>query len=114
MVVGVLLYGAEGWVSKKASIRKLESFNNKCLRCILGITEAQHPTSCISAEVRKRFGIEEMVEDMIAANRVRWLGYVARMDESHLPEKDLVWLVTMMEISSWYQAVWRDKLSKDL
>ena len=41
VVMGVLLYGAEAWVNKRAATRKLESFNNKCLRRILGITTAQ-------------------------------------------------------------------------
>ena len=40
-VMGVLLYGAEAWVNKTAVTRKLESFNNTCLRRILGITKAQ-------------------------------------------------------------------------
>ena len=41
---GVLLYGAEAWVNKRAVTKKLESFNNKCLRHILGITKAQQRT----------------------------------------------------------------------
>ena len=35
VVMGVLLYGAEAWVNKRAVTRKLESFNNKCLRLSL-------------------------------------------------------------------------------
>ena len=40
MVLGVFLHGAEAWVNKRAATRKLELFNNMCLRCILGITNA--------------------------------------------------------------------------
>ena len=47
VVMGVLLYGAEAWVNKRAVTRKLESFNNKCLRRILGITKAQQRLSLI-------------------------------------------------------------------
>ena len=40
VVLGVLLHGAEAWVNKRATTRKVEFFNNMCLRCILGITNA--------------------------------------------------------------------------
>ena len=41
IVLGVLLYRAETWTNKRAATRKLEYFNNRCLRRILGITRAQ-------------------------------------------------------------------------
>ena len=50
MVMGVLLYGAESWVNKRAATRKLESFNNQCLRHILGVTKAQQHIGCITSE----------------------------------------------------------------
>ena len=68
VVMGVLLYGAEAWVNKRAATRKLGSFNNKCLRRILGITKAQQRVVRItSAEVRRRFGVEEVIEDVVVA-----------------------------------------------
>ena len=60
VVLGVLLYGAEVWVTKRAAIRKLESFNNRCLRRVLGITKPQHHIGHItSAEIRRRFGMQD-------------------------------------------------------
>ena len=40
VVLGVLLYGAETWVNKRDSSRKLEAFHNRCIRSILGISSA--------------------------------------------------------------------------
>ena len=75
-------------MNKRAVTRKLESFNNKCLRRILGITKAQQCTGRItSAEVRRRFGVEEMLEDVVAAKRLRWAGHVARMEDCRLPKR---------------------------
>ena len=34
VVMGVLLYGAEAWENRRIVTKKLESFNNKCLRRI--------------------------------------------------------------------------------
>ena len=80
VVLGVLLYGAEIWVTKRAAIRKLESFNNRCLRRVLGITKAQQYIGHItSAEIRRRFGMQETLEDVVVAKRLRWLGHVAHM-----------------------------------
>ena len=68
MILGVILYGAEAWVNKKAATRKLESFINRCLRCILGITKAQQCIGRItSADVRRRFGVEEILKDVVVA-----------------------------------------------
>ena len=72
VILGVILYGAEAWVNKRVATRKLESFHSKCLKWILGITKTQQGTSYItSAKVRRRFGMEETLEDVIAARRLR-------------------------------------------
>jgi hypothetical protein len=36
-VKSVLLYGPETWTTKERNIKRLQSFINRCLRCILGI-----------------------------------------------------------------------------
>ena len=83
VVLGVVLYGAEIWITKRAAVRKLESFNNRCLRRVLGITKAQqHIDHITSAEIRRRFGMQDTLEDVVVAKRLRWLGHVAHMDNS--------------------------------
>lgn len=32
--------------------------------------------------------MEEMLEDVVVAKRLRWVGHVACMDDSHLPKRD--------------------------
>ena len=39
-VLGVLLYGAETWATKRVSTQKVEAFNNRCLRRIMNISRA--------------------------------------------------------------------------
>ena len=85
VVLGVLLYRAEMWVTKtkRAAIRKLESFNNRCLRCVLGITNAQQCIGHItSVEIRRRFGVQEILKDVGVAKRLCWLGHVSHMDDT--------------------------------
>ena len=115
VVMGVLLYGSEAWTNKRAATSKLESFNNKCLRRVLGITRAQQRVSHItSAEVRKRFGIEELLEDVIAAKRLRWIGHVARMDDTRLPKQLLFGWLPHHRPAHGTKQRWRDKVRKDL
>ena len=115
VVMGVLLYGAEAWVNKRAATRKLEAFNNKCLRHILGITKAQQRVGRItSAEVRRKFGVDEVIEDVMVAKRLRCLGHVVRMDDFRLPKRILfVWLPQRRPAHGTKQR-WRDKVRKDL
>ena len=115
VVMGVLLYGAEAWVNKRAVTRKLESFNNKCLRRILGITKAKQRTGRItSAEVRRRFGVEEMLEDVVAAKRLRWAGHVARMEDCRLPKRLMFGWLPQKRPAHGTKQRWRDRVRKDL
>ena len=58
-----------------------------CLRRILGITKAQQRVGRISSvEVRRRFGMKEVSEDVVVAKILRWAGHVARMDNCRLPK----------------------------
>ena len=115
VVMGVLLYGAEAWVNKRAATRKLESFNNKCLRRILGMTKAQQRVGRItSAEVRRRFGVEEVIEDVVVAKRLRWAGHVARMDDFRLPKRILFGWLPQRRPAHGTKQRWRDKVWKDL
>ena len=114
VVMGVLLYWAEAWVNKRAATRKLESFN-KCLRRILGITKAQQRVGRItSAEVRRRFGVEEVIEDVVVAKRLRWVGHVARMDDFPLPKRILFGWLPQRRPAHGTKQRWRDKVRKDL
>ena len=91
VVLGVLLYGSETWTTTRDITRKLESFHNRCLRGILGITyEQQRMERITSIQIAKRFGMEDSLEDTITARRLRWLGHLARMEGDRVPKKVLM------------------------
>ena len=74
VILGLLLHGVETWVNKSAATRKLESFNSasKCLtRCILDITRTQQRKYNLTrVQVRRRFGAEEALEDVVTSKRL--------------------------------------------
>ena len=81
VVLGVLLYRAETWPTKRENSRKLEVFHNRCLRSILGISTARQRTEQISrVQLGQIFGMEESLEDLVSARRLRWLGHLAQME----------------------------------
>ena len=68
-------------MTKRAAIWKLGSINNRCLKCVLGITNAQQCIGHITSdEIRRRIGMQETLEYVVVAKRLRWLGHVAHMD----------------------------------
>ena len=114
-VLGVLLYGAETWVNKRDATQKLQSFYNKCLRCITHITREQQRTRHItSVQVRRWASMDEALEDLISAERLRWLGHVSRMEDRRLPKKLLFGWLQKRRPAHGTKMRWRDKVKKDM
>ena len=115
VVLGVLLYGAEAWPTKREHSKKLEVFHNRCLRAILGITSEQQRKERISSvQVGQMFGMEESMEDIISARRLRWLGHVARMKEDRLPKKILFGWLPQCRPQHGTKLRWKDRVRKDM
>jgi hypothetical protein len=88
-VRAVLLYGSETWPIRKDDLRRLQVFDNRCLRTIAGVGWRQRIRNEV---VRKRvFGntAGNSIEECIQKNRLRWLGHVLRMPNNRLPRKVL-------------------------
>ena len=115
VVLGVLLYGSETWATKRVASRKIEVFHNRCLRNILGITKMQQRLGRISSvQVAKWFGMEESLEEMIAARRLWWLGHVARMNDDCTPKRLLFGWLPNRRPAHGTKLRWRDRARKDL
>ena len=58
--------------------------------------------------------MEETLEDIIVAKRLRWLGHLARMDEDHLPQKLLFGWLPQHHPAYETKLRWKDKVRQDL
>jgi hypothetical protein len=89
-VRAVLLYGCETCPIKVEDIRRMETFDHRCLRSIAHIGWHQRVRN---DEVRRRvFGCEEHTSSLtyaIKMHRFRWLGHVLRMPTHRLPRRAL-------------------------
>ena len=73
-ILPVLLYGAETWTITGTVEKKVNAFDNWCLRRILRISYTSHTTN---KEVRERTGQPE-ISSFIRSRRVRQFGHIAR------------------------------------
>ena len=81
VVVPTLLYGAaESWALGQAQQDRLDAFNATCLRRILGV-QHRHPAMMRNAEVYAATQ-HPALSDLLRKHRLRWLGHVARMQDS--------------------------------
>ena len=61
-------------------------------------------------QIAKNFGMEESLDDIITARRLRWLGHVARMEEVRIPRSYFLGGY----LSEDLPMVPRDRVRKDL
>ena len=90
VVLSVLLYGADTWVPKAQHVKRLNSFHNRCIRTILGVTRYQQWKERItSAHLASTFGMQQLISDFVMEQRLRWLGHLGHMGNDRLPKKVL-------------------------
>ena len=85
VIIPTLLYGLECCVLLEPHLNRLQSFIMRCLRIILHVSmwdKCRNTTLCKLAKQR--------VLSILSQRRLRVLGHIACMDNSHLPQKLLV------------------------
>ena len=115
VVLTTLLYGAETWPVKAEHLRRLNSFHHACLRTILGISRCvqwEEPLS--SATLGKLFGMDHDIAIVLQKYRLRWLGHVARMEDSRLPKSLLFGELPHTRPPHGPKKRWRDIIVSDL
>ena len=114
-VLSVLLYGSECWIPLRKHINKLNSFHHRCLRAVLGISSRRQWEERIRYdEVRRRWGDEETVGEMVQRRRLEWLGHVARMPDHRIPKSVLFGWLSKPRPQGGPRRRWRDIIRRDL
>ena len=85
-VLSTLLYGSESWTTYARHEKKLNSFHQRCLRCILHI---KWQDKISNMEVLERANMRS-IYTILCERRLHWLGHVKRMDPGRIP-KDLLY-----------------------
>ena len=114
-MLSVLLYGSECWIPLKKQLKKLNSFHNRCVRTILGISNKQQWLQHItSTDIRRRWGDPETAATKVTKRRLEWLGHVARMPDHRTPKVSLFSWLPQPRPRGGPRRRWRDMIRKDL
>ena len=86
VVVPTALYGAEAWNMKEADRRRLDVFEMRCLRSMVGVSRLDRLRN---EEVRRRAGVERKMSEKVDQRVLGWYGHMVRMREERLTKR--VW-----------------------
>ena len=105
-----LLYGSETWVTTNSEEKRLDVFDNRCLRRILGIKWFHRVRN---TTVRERTG-QTPVSLLLKTRRLRWFGHVSRMGQERLSKALSQWRPENAKrrrgrCRTW----WRDAVERD-
>jgi len=78
-VLSVLLYCTETWLFTGTLSSRLDGFDSRALRLILGI----HWRDLVSNETVQAFAKQSSASSLAARHRVRWYGHVLRLPPHH-------------------------------
>lgn len=84
MVLSVLFYGIELLPLSAACTQRIASFENRCLRAMLGVSWADHVTNL---DILNRCGRSISMEVRLQKMRLQWLGHLARMEPNRLSRR---------------------------
>jgi len=96
-------------------VKKVNTFHHRCVRAILDISNQQQWDERITmAEVRRRWGDEELVSDKIQKRRLEWLVHLAHMQDHHIPKSALFGWLSQPLLPGGPHRRWRDVAMEDL
>ena len=79
LVLSSFLYGCETWTISVDSERKINSFEMRCYRRLLGVPYTAHRTNdSIIGEVRQHIGSFERFFETVKKRKLQWYGHTVR------------------------------------
>jgi len=79
LVLSVLLYGCESWTLTTDLERRIQAFENKCYRRMLGISYREHITNdYVWQRVNILAGRQEFLLSTVKRRKLSWFGHVCR------------------------------------
>ena len=95
---------------RKSELRKLEIFEMRCLRSIMGVTLLD---KIRNEDIRKSLNITNTITEIIAKRRMKWFGHVIRMPQYRLPQQAYSHEFRSPRLPGRPPARWKDQIPKD-
>ena len=109
VIVPTALYGAEACGMRSAERRKVNFFEMKCLRSLLGVSRMDRVEN---EEVHMRAGIERELASREDQRVLRWFGHVERMNGYRLARRVLMAKVSEGRVRERPRLGWMNGLSQ--
>jgi len=109
-VIPCLLYGCETWPVLDRHLQRLHVFHMNCLRRLCNLSRRKKVRNQSILDMCK----VEHISELLFRSRLRWLGHVARMDESRVPKKLLFCGVSGRRSRGRPKKRWTDVVKNDL
>ena len=109
-VVPVLLYGTETWAMTRMQEKKLDGFDSRSLRRIMGIRWQQRVSN---VELRRRTK-QPPVTSLLRKRRLKWLGHALRMDESRIAQQAMTWTAGGKRKPGRPKTTWPQTINRNL
>ena len=113
VVISTLLYGCETWATTGKHEQRLDAFDSRCLRIILGIRWWHRVRN---SDIRERTK-QPYTSTIIKRHRLRWYGHMQRMAKNRLPWRLYHWDPTTIggkRRQGRQRHRWRDTCAQDL
>ena len=79
LIVSIFLYGCESWTTTAETERRIEAFEMKCLRKILGISYLQRQTNrSVRHQAEAACGKQEPLLSTVKRRKLNWFGHICR------------------------------------
>ena len=79
LVLSTLLYGCESWTLTADSTKRIQAFENKCYRRMLGISWKDRKTNeFILRGIKARAGQQENLLRIVKRRKLAWFGHISR------------------------------------
>ena len=79
LVLSIALYGCESWTLSAELEKRIQTFEMKCLRRLLGISWQERKTNeFVRATIKKKVGKQEELLSTIKRRKMAWFGHVTR------------------------------------
>ena len=86
-VKSTLLYGSKTWKTTTTILNKLQTFSNRCLRCLLGIYWPNTISNANLWELTK----QEPIETQIRRRKWKWIGHTLRRKNKSITKRAITW-----------------------
>ena len=84
IVVPTVLYGSESWVLSAEERQRLNVFDMRCLRRVLGVSVMDRVRN---VDIRRLCGSKVSLSDRADRNILKWFGHIERMEEVRLTKR---------------------------